>query len=181
MFRKCSLSHRAKISSKFSFAPSFQQNLFVFYRVQCLGCKFEVPREELQEQLYKMNPGWDGIKCGQDAPDGDLIVNENLIESFQMASCVKCNGILKPKIVFFGDNVPADVKIFANQKLHESDALLIIGSSTETFSSYRLALTAKELRMPIAILNIGKTRSDHLADFKVSSVCGEVLPLLSNY
>ena len=138
-------------------------------------------REELQEKLYKLNPSWEGIKHGQDAPDGDIIVDENLIKSFQMANCEKCNGILKPKIVFFGDNVPTDIKYFVSQKLQDSDALLIIGSSTETFSSYRLVLAAKEMNFPVAILNIGKTRSDHLADFKIPAVCGDVLSLLSNY
>ena len=128
-----------------------------------------------------MNPGWDGIRHGQDAPDGDLIVDENLIASFNMANCEKCNGILKPKIVFFGDNVPAGVKEFVTEKLNDSDAMLVIGSTTETFSSYRIALAAKERKIPIAILNIGKTRSDHLADFKVSAVSGEVLPLLTYY
>lgn len=156
--------------------------IYQFYidlRVQCISCNAEVAREELQEKLYKMNPSWEGIKHGQDAPDGDIIVDESLISSFKMANCEKCNGILKPKIVFFGDNVPSDVKSFVSEKLHRSDALLIIGSSTETYSSYRIALAAKEQKLPIAILNIGKTRSDHLADFKVSAVSGEVLPLLS--
>ena len=136
-------------------------------------------RQKLQEKLNKLNREWEGIKHGQDAPDGDIIVNENLIQAFRMANCEKCNGILKPKIVFFGDNVPIETKNFVTQRLNESDALLIIGSSTETYSSYRIALAAKEMKMPIALLNIGKTRSDHLADFKVSAVSGDVLPLLS--
>eukprot|EP00795_Rhopilema_esculentum_P015220 gene15220-6424_t len=147
--------------------------------VHCLSCKREISRHELQEKLYKLNAGWEGVRHGQDAPDGDIVVDDNLIGSFKMLNCEVCNGILKPKIVFFGDNVPPEVKNFVNKKLDESDALLIIGSSTETYSSYRLALAAKQKEMPIAILNIGKTRSDHLADLKISAISGEVLPLLN--
>ena len=151
------------------------------FRVQCLSCKAEISRQELQEKLYKLNIHWNAQQHGQDAPDGDLILDDNLIKSFQMQSCEQCNGILKPKIVFFGDNVPINTKQFVTERLSEADALLIIGSSTETFSSYRIVLAAKEQKKPIALLNIGRTRSDHLVDFKISAVSGEVLPMLQCY
>ena len=46
------------------------------------------------------------------------------------------------------------------------------------YSGYRFLLAAKERKIPIAILNIGPTRADHLAELKVSGRCGEVLSLL---
>ncbi len=148
-------------------------------RVQCLSCKEEVCRHELQYKLEQHNQHWEGLKHGQDAPDGDIILADDLVESFEMLNCEKCNGILKPKIVFFGDNVPGATKKFVNEKLLESDALLLIGSSTQTFSSYRIVLAAKEQKKPFGIVNIGETRSDHLADFKISSVSGEILSHLN--
>eukprot|EP00794_Sanderia_malayensis_P014174 gene14174-15653_t len=147
-------------------------------RVQCLSCKHDICRHELQSKLEKLNSSWGGIVRGQDAPDGDIMLDDQLIESFQMLNCERCDGILKPKIVFFGDNVPASVKGFINKRLAESDAMLLVGSSTETFSSYRIALAAKEQKKPFGIVNIGKTRSDPLADFKISAVSGDIMPLL---
>nr|XP_021531128.1 NAD-dependent protein lipoamidase sirtuin-4, mitochondrial [Aotus nancymaae] len=46
------------------------------------------------------------------------------------------------------------------------------------YSGYRFILTAQEKKLPIAILNIGPTRSDDLACLKLNSRCGELLPLI---
>jgi NAD-dependent SIR2 family protein deacetylase len=42
----------------------------------------------------------------------------------------------------------------------ESDALLVIGSSLMVFSAFRLATFARDLKIPIAVLNQGETRID---------------------
>ncbi|XP_026899751.1 NAD-dependent protein lipoamidase sirtuin-4, mitochondrial isoform X3 [Acinonyx jubatus] len=48
----------------------------------------------------------------------------------------------------------------------------------QVYSGYRFILTAREKKLPIAILNIGPTRSDDLACLKLESRCGELLPLI---
>ena len=45
----------------------------------------------------------------------------------------------------------------------------------QVYSGYRIALKAKEKGIPMAIVNIGKTRADKLAQLKISSRCGHVL------
>ena len=49
----------------------------------------------------------------------------------QVPSCQKCGGILKPEIVFFGDSVPKPTVNFVFERLAESDAVLVVGSSLE--------------------------------------------------
>lgn len=83
--------------------------------------------------------------------------------------------MLKPDIVFFGDTIPRGRAVSVTNNVDESDALLVLGSSLTVFSSYRIALQASELQIPIAIVNIGKTRGDHLADIKISTKCGDIL------
>lgn len=39
-------------------------------------------------------------------PDGDVELSAAEVEHFFVPSCPKCSGILKPLVVFFGDNVP---------------------------------------------------------------------------
>jgi NAD-dependent deacetylase sirtuin 4 len=45
-------------------------------------------------------------------------------------------------------------------------------------SSYRFILAAQQLQLPIAIINIGRTRGDHAAKLKISTRCGSILPLI---
>lgn len=48
----------------------------------------------------------------------------------------------------------------------------------KVYSGYRFLLAANERTIPVAIINIGPTRADHLAEMKVSGRCGEVLSLI---
>ena len=49
----------------------------------------------------------------------------------QVPACQRCGGVLKPDIVFFGDNVPRAIVDCVHAKLTESDAMLVVGSSLE--------------------------------------------------
>ena len=83
---------------------------------------------------------------------------------------------MKPDVVFFGDNVDRRLVSFITDQLSKSDAVLVGGSSLEVMSSYRFILAAEKLRLPIAIVNIGRTRGDHAAQMKISTRCGSILP-----
>lgn len=48
----------------------------------------------------------------------------------------------------------------------------------QVYSGYRFLLAASDRKIPIAILNIGSTRADHLAELKVRGRCGEVLTVI---
>ena len=57
----------------------------------------------------------------------------------RVPSCPKCDtGILKPFVVFFGDNVPKPRVESVRRQVEQSDALLVVGSSLFVFSGYRL-------------------------------------------
>lgn len=92
--------------------------------------------------------------------------------------CPNCGGNLKPDIVFFGDNVPKDRIENISKMIKKSDGLLVLGSSLQVFSGYRIVLNVHELELPVAIVNIGPTRGDHLATVKISAKCGDIIPKL---
>uniref|UniRef100_H9EWL5 NAD-dependent protein lipoamidase sirtuin-4, mitochondrial n=1 Tax=Macaca mulatta TaxID=9544 RepID=H9EWL5_MACMU len=147
------------------------------HRVLCLDCGEQTPRGVLQERFQVLNPTWSAEAYGL-APDGDVFLSEEQVQSFQVPSCVQCGGHLKPDVVFFGDTVNPDKVDFVHKRVKEADSLLVVGSSLQVYSSYRFILTAQEKKLPIAILNIGPTRSDDLACLKLNSRCGELLPLI---
>lgn len=95
-----------------------------------------------------------------------------------MPDCPECGGMLKPEIVFFGDNVPADRAAYLARAVSESDAVMILGSSLLVYSGYRVLLYSHDLGVPIAIVNIGDVRGADRAQLKISAKCGDVIPKL---
>jgi NAD-dependent deacetylase sirtuin 4 len=57
----------------------------------------------------------------------------------------------------------------------DSHGVLVLGSSLQVFSGYRIILQAKELGLATAIVNIGETRADHLVDVKINAKCSDVM------
>lgn len=160
------------------------------HEVICMECGSISCRHELQRTFLELNPFAAEILQQQEEaishgklrvrPDGDLDLSDELAARFQVPDCTQCNGgPLKPDVVFFGDNLPKDRTDKAQLAVEECDALLVVGSSMMVLSAYRLAKTAAERGIPIAILNHGETRADHLAQLKVEALAGETLHRLS--
>jgi len=141
--------------------------------VVCLGCRARTTREDVQEAMAGANPEWNA--AARAAPDGDADIDEAAIESFEPPRCRQCGGLLKPDVVFFGENVPADRYEDARDALAGADALLVAGSSLMVYSGYRFVRQAHEAGLPIAIVNRGRTRGDELVTVKVEGDVGEVL------
>ena len=143
------------------------------YAVVCLNCHAVISRDAMQEKISASNPGWSAAIL-EEAPDADVVISENDVKRFVTPSCDKCGGVLKPNVVFFGGSVNKRTVELINTKISEADGLLVLGTSVETYSAFRHIKHAKMLNIPIGIVNIGPTRVDKLADFKLSGRCGYV-------
>ncbi len=145
------------------------------YLVVCLHCRAGSARKDLQERLHDANPDWRGLEAAT-APDGDADLEGLDFGRFRVPSCVACGGMLKPDVVFFGENVPRARYERALRALDAADALLVVGSSLMVYSGFRFARIAHEAGKPIALLNRGQTRADTLAGLKLDADCVAVLP-----
>ena len=83
-----------------------------------------------------------------------------------------------PDMVFFGDSVPRQRVQRVREAVADADALFVVGSSLHVYSAYRFVLQAAELDRPVLILNIGPTRGDKHARYKLEGRAGLVLPRL---
>lgn len=149
----------------------------VLDRTRCLGCETRGKRSDWQARLEACNPGWKAEVAAY-APDGDAELSNPDHRGFNVPDCPSCGGIVKPDVVFFGEAVPAERVQDATVKLQRSDALLVVGSSLMIFSGYRFARIANDARIPVAIINRGRTRADAIAAHKLSNDCMEILPRL---
>ena len=143
-------------------------------RVICLGCGATQARETVQLTLREQNPAFvDAV--AQTAPDGDADLEHCGLDAFSVPQCGHCGGMLKPDVVFFGEGVPRTRVDAARAALDEADAMLVVGSSLMVYSGYRFCEYAHAMGKPIAAINRGRTRADHLFTLKVEHGCGEVL------
>ncbi|WP_044237418.1 NAD-dependent protein deacetylase [Chondromyces apiculatus] len=145
--------------------------------VRCLDCGCLESRDALQARLLDLNPGWSPASF-EERPDGDAELVAAAIESFVVPTCVACGGVLKPHVVFFGENVPRPTVDAAFRWVDAADVLLVAGSSLTVFSGFRFVRRAAERGIPVAIVNLGPTRGDPLAHLRLDARLGEVLPAL---
>ena len=145
--------------------------------VRCMDCERRSPRDELQDELSRLNGDWLDLDARQ-APDGDADLEGADFSSFVTPSCERCGGVLKPDVVFFGENVPRDRVDGAFRHLKEADAILIVGSSLMVYSGFRFVERATSLGKPVAAVNLGRTRADRLLTLKVEQPCESALAFL---
>jgi NAD-dependent SIR2 family protein deacetylase len=147
-------------------------------RVICLHCKAISDRAELQARLLEANPGV-LPEAGPAKPDGDVDLSEQQVARFRMVECLDCGlGPLKPDVVFFGENVPAERVALCYQLVESSGLLLVLGSSLTVASGFRFVRRAMQRGVPVAIVNSGATRGDPYATLRIDAPLGAVLPEL---
>jgi NAD-dependent SIR2 family protein deacetylase len=145
--------------------------------VRCMNCELRSAREELQDELGRLNAGWLDVEAA-DAPDGDAELDGADFSSFIVPCCRRCGGVLKPDVVFFGENVPRDRVDAAARHLDEADAMLIVGSSLMVYSGFRFVEQAASAGKPVAAVNLGRTRADALLTLKAEEACEAALAFL---
>ena len=150
--------------------------------VICLDCRRTSPRTALEGRLADLNPGWAEAHADLALrPDGDV----DLVEwsAFRVAGCESCGGVLKPDVVFFGENVPsarvARCYDAVDALVEGGGALLVAGSSLAVMSGLRFVKRAAKAGTPVVVVNRGPTRGDELATYKLEVGCSEFLTALA--
>jgi NAD-dependent SIR2 family protein deacetylase len=151
--------------------------------VVCLDCRETSPRADLHERLTELNPGFAERHLEVEVrPDGDVELDET--RGFLVPGCTGCDGILKPDVVFFGENVPAPrvERCYAavDALVDDDGALLVAGSSLTVMSGFRFVRRAAKAGVPVVIVNRGQTRGDELATYKLDGGCSELLTELAD-
>jgi len=146
--------------------------------VRCLGCDYRMAREALQVGLARRNTAYDALQAIE-APDGDADLEVGAFDDFDVPACPVCSGLLKPDVVFFGEGVPQERVQQAMEALEASDAMLVVGSSLMVYSGFRFARAMSAMGRPVAAVNLGRTRADHLLTLKIADRCAPALRLLT--
>lgn len=104
-----------------------------FYTNHCLSCKKEYPMEWMKEKIF----------------------------NDEIPKCIKsdCEGLIKPDIVFFGENLPDKFYELPGKDFEKCDLLLIIGTSLEVqpFASLINFVDKNCVRVLINLEEVGQT------------------------
>ncbi|MCW2916900.1 MAG: Silent information regulator protein Sir2 [Actinomycetia bacterium] len=146
-------------------------------RVACLACGQRTSRETLDRRLRASNPGWEA-RVTRINPDGDAVLADDQAEGFRVVDCQECGGLLKPDVVFFGENVPRPRVEECYALTERADALVVLGSSLTVMSGYRFVRRAAKLAIPVVIINQGPTRGDDHALVTLDAPLGSTLTAL---
>jgi len=155
------------------------------HRVVCLSCWQRTTRLSLDSRLRAANPTW-GFARGpllppghEDEavpavnPDGDVALDDT--DGFAVVDCLACGGVLKPDVVFFGENVPRTRVEDCYSLVAHASSLIVLGSSLTVFSGLRYVRHAAKLGIPVVIVNQGATRGDELAAIRLDAALGPTL------
>jgi NAD-dependent SIR2 family protein deacetylase len=151
--------------------------------VRCLECGDRIERDAFQRRILELNGEWtrqlDPVEH-EAAPDGDVDLPASALADFRVPACDACgHGVLKPDVVFFGENVPRPRLDEAWSVFNDANVLLVIGSSLTVYSGRRFVYRAGEIGMPIAVMNVGPTRADDVAAVKLDAPLGAALPAVA--
>ncbi|NBU22931.1 MAG: NAD-dependent deacetylase, partial [Actinobacteria bacterium] len=76
---------------------------------------------------------------------------------------------------FFGEQIPKPRVLQAAESVEAAEAVVVAGSSLTVNSGLRLVKRAKELGLPVVIVNLGETKADPIADVRLNVSTSKVL------
>jgi NAD-dependent deacetylase len=90
--------------------------------------------------------------------------------------CPKCNGLIKPNTILFGESLSSNVLKDARDEIIKADLLIVIGSSLVVYPAASLPSIAVETGAKLLIVNFEPTNMDSYADVVIHAKAGELIP-----
>lgn len=162
-------------------------------RAVCLTCGETTTRPALHERMTEANPGFMdrfaaaaaavGSQWGEQVrPDGDIVLADELVESFFAPRCLVCReDTVKPDVVFFGESVPKPLVEQCFDLVDAAGSVLVLGSSLSVMSGYRFVRRAAARGIPVAIVTRSATRGDADATVRIHADLSQTLDALGEY
>jgi NAD-dependent deacetylase len=118
------------------------------------------------------------VSCYKSFPTEDL--TRDFAQTGEPPRCPECNGILKPKAVLFGEQLPYNVVQKAQKTFACSDLVLVVGSSLEVTPAALFPIEALNTGARLIIINHEPTYLDERAEVIFHQDVAVVLPRLAD-
>lgn len=105
---------------------------------------------------------------------------QDFLQTGDLARCPDCHGILKPNIVLYGEQLPANVVRASMQTLELADLILVVGSSLEVVPAATFPIAALNRGAKLIIINHDPTYLDERASVILSDDVATILPRIAD-
>jgi NAD-dependent deacetylase len=102
-------------------------------------------------------------------------VRRPFLEYGRIPDCRDCGGLVKTAVISFGQTLPKDAWVRAEDETLAADLFLVLGSSLTVFPAAGLPKMAWEARIPLAIVNRDPTPLDRLATLSLREEIGPLM------
>ncbi len=148
-------------------------------RVVCMNCHERYDRDVVDEWMAMANPDFDRSVGGPLRPDGDVLLPDDVVETFRVVHCLVCGSDkLKPDVVMFGEAVAKPLVERCFEAVEASRGVLVLGSSLAVMSSYRFVRRAAREGLPVIVVTHGWTRAEQETTLQIDAPLGAVLTSL---
>ncbi|RQD58822.1 MAG: NAD-dependent deacylase [Desulfonatronovibrio sp. MSAO_Bac4] len=133
-------------------------------------------QEAGSENVIEFHGGCGSFYCNSCRKDYDPDLAINLKSSDLPWLCETCQGIIRPAVVFFGEQIPQDALIKSRELTEQSDLVLIAGTSGEVAPANVIPQWIKQRGGRVIEINLGSTAYDGFSDLKLDMPAEMALP-----
>ena len=102
-------------------------------------------------------------------------IRKRLENGEEIPDCTACRGMLKPDIVMFEEQLPADVLQEASRRSMAADLFIVIGSTLVVYPAAYMPMYAVRAGAKLVIINLSSTPLDHQAAVVIRAKAGETM------
>lgn len=95
--------------------------------------------------------------------------------------CRKCEGLLKPDAVFFGEAIPSKALMVSQVQAYKCDVLLVVGTSLQVYPAAEIPMTVKMKDPPATVIEINmepSALSRNVSDLVLLGSAGQIVSKL---
>jgi NAD-dependent deacetylase len=100
----------------------------------------------------------------------------DFIDTGKLPTCPQCNGVLKPDVILFGEQLPHAAWVTAQRAARQCDLMLVAGSSLEVLPVAGLPMQAIDHGAHLIVVNNTPTYVNVRADIVIMENVASILP-----
>jgi NAD-dependent protein deacetylase/lipoamidase len=108
----------------------------------------------------------------------ETVLDKTRVELDPLPHCEDCGRMLRPNVVWFEEELPADVWQAASEAVDACACLMVVGTSAVVYPVAGLVWHAKHCGAKVIEVNLEVTDATAVADVSVLGPSGQTLPLI---